>query len=91
MGSSRVVDILITELILDSLIMNFLQNIMLFYQLTYFGYLSLVAYVKSFLRFLDLITCDNDYLCYTALTALKTRDSCLWYLDRTDKSIAKTI
>ena len=70
--------------------MNFLQNIMLFYQLTYFGYLSLVADVKSFLRLLDLITCDNDYLCYTALTALKTRDSCLWYLDRTDKSIAKT-
>ena len=43
-------------------------------------YLSLVAFVKSFLR-LDLITCDNDYLCYTALTALKARDSCLWYLD----------
>ena len=61
--------------------MNFLQNIMLIYQLACFGYLSLVAYVKSFLRFLDLITCDNDYLCYTALTALKARDSCLWYLD----------
>ena len=54
---------------------------MLIYQLAYFGYLSLVAYVKSFLRFLDFITCDNDYLCYTALTALKARDSCLWYLD----------
>ena len=61
--------------------MDFLQNIMLIYQLAYFGYLSLVAYVKSFLRFLDLITCDNDYLCYTALTALKARDFCLWYLD----------
>ena len=61
--------------------MDFLQNIMLIYQLAYFGYLSLVAYVKSFLRFLDLITCDSDYLCYTALTALKARDSCLWYLD----------
>ena len=48
-------------------------------QLAYFGYLSLVAHVKSFLRLL--ITRDNDYLCYTALTALKTRDSCLWYLD----------
>ena len=44
-------------------------------------YLSLVASVKSFLRLLDLITCDNDYLYYTALTALKARDSCLWYLD----------
>ena len=61
--------------------MVFLQNIMLIYQLAYFGYLSLIAYVKSFLRFFDLITCDNDYLCYIALTALKARDSCLWYLD----------
>ena len=61
--------------------MDFLQSIMLIYQLAYFGYLSLVAYVKSFLRYLDLITCDNDYLCYTALTALKAHDSCLWYLD----------
>ena len=41
--------------------------------------MSLVAHVKSFLRLL--ITCDNDYLCYTALTALKARDSYLWYLD----------
>ena len=61
--------------------MDFLQNIMLIYQLAYFGYLSLVAYVKSFLRFLDLITCNNDYLCYTTIIALKARDSCLWYLD----------
>ena len=61
--------------------MDFLQSIMLIYQLAYFGYLSLVAYVKSFLRFLDLITCDNDYLCYIALTTLKARDSRLWYLD----------
>ena len=60
--------------------MDFLQNIMLIYQLAYFGYLSLVAYVKSFLR-LDLITCDNEYLCYTTIIALKARDSCLWYLD----------
>ena len=61
--------------------MDFLQSVMLIYQLAYFMYLSLVASVKSFLRLLDLITCDNDYLCYTALTALKARDSCLWYLD----------
>ena len=53
----------------------------LIYQLAYFVYLSLVASVKSFLRLLDLITCDNDYLCYTALTTLKAHDSCLWYLD----------
>ena len=44
-------------------------------------YLSLVTFVKSFLELLGLITCDNNYLCYTALTALKARDSCLWYLD----------
>ena len=54
---------------------------MLIYQLAYFVYLSLVSFVKSFLGFLGLITCDNNYLCYTALTALKARDSCLWYLD----------
>ena len=82
MGNSLVVDLLITELILDFVIMDFLQSIMLIYQFAYFGYLSLVAHVKSFLRLL--ITCDNDYLCYTALTALtalKACDSCLWYLD----------
>ena len=54
---------------------------MLIYQLAYFVYLSLVASVKSFLGLLRLITCDNNYLCYTALTALKACDSCLWYLD----------
>ena len=59
--------------------MNFLQSMMLIYQFAYFGYLSLVAHVKSFLRLL--IICDNDYLCFTALTASKARDSCLWYLD----------
>ena len=61
--------------------MDFLKSVMLIYQLPYFMYLSLVASVKSFLRLLDLITCDNDYLCYTTLTTLKAHDSCLWYLD----------
>ena len=61
--------------------MDFLKILMLIYQLAYFVYLSLVASVKSFLGLLGLITCDNNYLCYTALTALKARDSCLWYLD----------
>ena len=79
MGSSLVVNLLIIEMILDSFIMDFLQSIMLIYQFAYFGYLLLVAYVKSFLRLI--ITCDNDYLCFTALTALKACDSCLWYLD----------
>ena len=54
---------------------------LLIYQLPYFVYSSLVVFVKSFLGRLGLIMCDNNYLCYTALTALKTRDSCLWYLD----------
>ena len=44
-------------------------------------FLSLVAFAKSFLEFLGLITCDNNYLCYIALTALKACDSCLSYLD----------
>ena len=53
----------------------------LIYQLACLLYLSLIAFVKSFLELLGFITCDNNYLCYTALTALKARDSCLWYLD----------
>ena len=54
---------------------------MLICQLAYLLSLSLVAFVKSFLELLGLITCDNNYLCYTALTALKAHDSYLWYLD----------
>ena len=27
------------------------------------------------------VPCDDNYLCYTDLTSLKARDSCLWYLD----------
>ena len=61
--------------------MDFLKILMLIYQLAYFVYFSLVASGKSFLGLLGLITCDNNYLCYTALTALKAHDSCLWYLD----------
>ena len=61
--------------------MDFLKILILIYQLAYFVYLSLVAFVKSFLGLLGLITCDNDYLCYTALITLKTRDSYLCYLD----------
>ena len=53
----------------------------LIYQLACLLYLSLVAFVKSFLELLGFITCDNNYLCYTTLTALKARDFCLWYLD----------
>ena len=50
-------------------------------QLAYLLFLSLVVFAKSFLEFLGLIICDNNYLFYTALTALKAHDSCLWYLD----------
>ena len=57
------------------------KNFLLMYQLAYFVYLSLVAFVKYFLGLLGLITCDNNYLCYAALIALKECDSCLWYLD----------
>ena len=41
----------------------------------------LVAFVKSFLEHLGIITYNDNYLCYIALTALKACDSCLWYLD----------
>ena len=54
---------------------------LLIHQLVYCVYLSLVEFVKSFLGCLGLIICGNNYLCYTALTALKAHDSCLWYLD----------
>ena len=36
---------------------------------------------KSFLENLGIITCDDNYVCYIALIALKSCDSCLWYLD----------
>ena len=43
--------------------------------------MSFVAFVKSFLKHPSIITCDDNYVCYTTLTALKACDSCLWYLD----------
>ena len=49
--------------------------------LVYLLILSLVAFIKSFLEHFGIITCDDNYVCYTALTALKARDSFLWYLD----------
>ena len=61
--------------------MDFLKILMLIHQLAYLVCLSFIASVKSFLGLLGLISCDNDYLCYTALIVLKARDSCLWYLD----------
>ena len=55
--------------------------LLLICHLVYLLILSLVAFVKSFLEHLGIITCDDNYLCYIALTALKAHDSCLWYLD----------
>ena len=55
--------------------------LLLICHLVYLLFLSLIAFVKSFLEHLGIITCDENYLCYTALIALKARDSCLWYLD----------
>ena len=54
---------------------------MLNFQLVYFWFVSLVAFVKSFFEYLGIIICDENYVCYTALTALKAHDSCLLYLD----------
>ena len=53
--------------------MDFWKFFLLIHQLAYFVYLSL--------EHLGLIIFDNNYLCSTALTALKACDSCLWYLD----------
>ena len=55
--------------------------LLLMIHLVYFWYVSFVAFVKSFLEHLGIITCYDNYVCYTVLTALKARDSCLWYLD----------
>ena len=51
------------------------------FHLVYFWFVSFVTFVKSFLEYICIITCDDNYLCYTPLTALKAHDSCLWYLD----------
>ena len=61
--------------------MDFWKILLLICDLVYFLFLYLVAFVKSFLEHLGIITCDDNYVCYIALTALKARDSCLWYLD----------
>ena len=55
--------------------------LLLKFKFVYFWIVSLVAFVKSFLEYLGIITCDDNYLCYTALTGLKALNSYLWYLD----------
>ena len=66
---------------LTPVVMDSWKFLLLKFQLVYFWFVSLVAFVKSFLEYLGIIICDDNYLCYIALTALKARDSCLWYLD----------
>ena len=55
--------------------------LLLMFHLVYFWFVSFVAFVKSFLKHLGIITFNDNYVCYTTLTTLKARDSCLWYLD----------
>ena len=55
--------------------------LLLMFHLVYFWFMSFVAFVKSVLKHLGIITCDDNYVCYIALTALKACDSYLWYLD----------
>ena len=57
------------------------KYLLLKFHLVYFWFVSFVAFVKSSFKFHGIIKCDNNYVCYTALTALKAHDSCLWYLD----------
>ena len=66
---------------LAPVVMDSRKFLLLKFQLFYFWYVSLIVFVKSFLEYLGIITCDENYVCYTALTALKAHDSCLWYLD----------
>ena len=61
--------------------MDSLKFLLLKFQLVYFWFVSLATCVKSFLEYLGIITCDDNYLYYTVLTVLKVRDSCLSYLD----------
>ena len=55
--------------------------LLLMFHLVYFWFVSFVTFVKSFLEYLGIITCDDNYVYYTTLTTLKARDSCLWYLN----------
>ena len=66
---------------LTPVVMDSWKFLLLKFQLVYFWFVSLAAFVKYSFEYLGIITCDDNYVCYTALTALKARDSCLWYLD----------
>ena len=41
----------------------------------------LMNYSSPILKYLGITTNCNNYFYYTTLTALKVRDTCLWYLD----------
>ena len=62
-------------------VMDSWKILLLMFHLVYFWFVSFVAFVKSFLKDLGIITFNDNYVCYTTLTTLKARDSCLWYLD----------
>ena len=47
------------------------KYLLLKFHLVHFWFVSFVAFVKSSFEHLGIITCDNNYVCYTALTALK--------------------
>ena len=55
--------------------------LLLKFHLVYFWFVFFVAFVKFSFEYLGIITCHDNYVCYTTLTALKAHDSCLWYLD----------
>ena len=57
------------------------KYLLLKFHLVYFWFVPFAAFVKFFFEYLGIITCDNNYVCYTTLTTLKARDSCLWYFD----------
>ena len=59
---------------MTSVVMDSWKFLLLKFQLVYSWFVSLVAFVKSFLEYLGIITCVDVYVCYTALTALTARD-----------------
>ena len=66
---------------MTSVVMDSWKILLLMFHLVYFWFMSSVASIKFFIQHLGIITCDDNYVCYTALTTLKARDFCLWYLD----------
>ena len=66
---------------LTPLVWIFGNSFCLFINLLALCICPLLSLLNLSLNIFFLIICGNNYLCYTALTTLKARDSCLWYLD----------